>query len=311
MNILITGGAGFIGSHLADTLKGLGHSVYIVDNLATGSKDNILDFVAEGRFFEADIKDFASLLSIFESIHPDIVVHAAASYKDPNNWESDVLTNCLGGAYLAKLCASFKVERVIYFQTSCAYGHSPAELPVKPEHLLNPDNSSYAITKATAEFFLKISGVDYISFRLANCYGPRTKTGPVPNFYKKLVAGETCTVMNTRRDYIYIDDLCAVVVRAINGEGRSGAYHISTGKDYAIADLYQTMSNLLGIQRDAEYKERGDDDTATLLIDPTKTETEFPGWKASTPLEEGLAETIAYYKSNPPDAVYTHLRMKK
>jgi len=309
MKVLITGGAGFIGSHLQDRLIANGDQVAIIDNLATGSEDNLNKSIS--IYKKASIENYFTLEQLCYEFGPDVIIHAAASYKDPDDLESDILTNCLGGANVTRVAKQCSVKRVIYFQTSCAYGHDPAEKPITTECPLNPDTSSYAITKATAEYFLSISGVDYISFRLANCYGPRTKTGPVPNFYKKLVNGENCTVMNTRRDYIYVDDLCAVVLRAVNGEGTKGAYHISTGSDYAIEELYKTMSDILGISKEPIRKERGDDDTYTLLIDPKKTQKDFPGWVANTPLKEGLENTIQYYKECPPQDVFTHLRMKK
>ena len=310
MTVLITGGAGFIGSHLADRLIARGDSVSVVDNMATGHNININSRVTKPVYM-VSIAEYTMLRRIFEEVRPDVVIHAAASYKDPNDWTEDVMTNCLGGANVARLSKEFGVRRVIYFQTSCAYGHNPPETPITTECPINPDTSSYALTKATAEYFLKISGVDYISFRLANCYGERTCTGPIPNFYKKLVAGEVCTVMNTRRDYIYIDDLCAVVMRAIDGEGTKGVYHISTGRDYAIEEIYVAMSRLMGIDQEPIKKEKGPDDTYTLLIDPSKTQRDFPGWIAKTPLEQGLKNTIAYYKTNPPATVFTHLRMPK
>jgi UDP-glucose 4-epimerase len=308
VKILVTGGAGFIGSNLVDRMIKDGHYVYVVDNLSTGSLRNLS---IEANFIEGSISNYQLLKYIFESFTPEVVIHAAASYKDPDDWNEDIITNCIGGATIARLSKEYNVKRLIYFQTSCAYGHEPMEQPITPKCPFIPDTSSYAITKATAEFFIKISGVEYISFRLANCYGPRTKTGPVPNFYKKLVAGEQCTVMNTRRDYIYIDDLCNVVLRAVYGEGTPGAYHISTGSDYAIEELYKTMADILNINKEPSRKEKGADDTYTLLISPEKTKKDFPGWSAETTLREGLEKTINYYKNNPPSDVYTHLRMTK
>ena len=307
MTVLITGGAGFIGSHLADRLIARGDSVSVVDNMATGHKQNVNPKV--DQTWICSIADYPALKNVFMVVRPDIVIHAAASYKDPDDWSEDVLTNCLGGANVARLSKEFGVKRVIYFQTSCAYGHNPPETPITTECPIQPDSSSYALTKTTAEHFLSLCGVDYISFRLANCYGERTCTGPIPNFYKKLVAGEECTVMNTRRDYIYIDDLCAVTIRAIDGEGSKGIYHISTGRDYAIEEIYSAMASILGIDREPIRRERGADDTYTLLIDPSKTHRDFPGWIAKTPLEEGLKNTIEYYKTTPPATVFTHLRM--
>lgn len=310
MKILITGGAGFIGSNLADRLVARGDEVTIVDNLATGSRRNLNAINDKVMFYNTTIADYVSLKGIFEAETPEVVIHAAASYKDPDDWEEDVLTNCLGGANVAKLAKEFKVRRVIYFQTSCAYPHT-SNKPITPETPLEPYINSYAATKATAEYFLQLADIDYIAFRLANVAGKSNLTGPLAAFYKKLSNNETCTVMNTRRDYIYVGDLCKVVIRAVDGEGNKGAYNISTGKDYSIKEIYDGIAKILGITKEPILQERGSDDTFTLLIDPTKTETDFVGWKADTPLQVTLEEAVKYYQENPPEHVYTHLRMKR
>lgn len=314
MNVLITGVAGFIGSHLADRLIARGDVVIGIDNFATGRKDNLHPDV---KFRKGSIDDYDSwsatfpLRDTFEEYRPDVVVHAAASYKDPDDWRGDVLTNCLGGAHVAQLCKEYKVGRTIYFQTSCAYGHIPTESPITPDCLLNPDTSSYAITKTTAERFLKISGVEYLSFRLANAAGARNCTGPIPTFYQRLSAGQPCFVTDTRRDFIDVGDLCRVVLRAVDGEGKCGAYHISTGKDYSIKEIYDIVAKTMGVEKEPELRPKGDDDTYTLLIDPSKTERDFPGWKACTPLEKTIQDAVAWYSTHEIKKTYTHLRMTK
>src|SRR5207244_3821868 len=118
------------------------------------------------------------------SFKPEIVVHAAASYKDPENWKEDVLTNVLGTSNVVKESIKSHVKRVIYFQTSLCYG-KPQTAPITLEHRVNPE-SSYAISKTAAEQYIALSGLDFISFRLANVYGPRNISGPLPTFFKRL-----------------------------------------------------------------------------------------------------------------------------
>jgi UDP-glucose 4-epimerase len=176
---------------------------------------------------------------------------------------------------------------------------------------MQPDSSSYAITKTTCEQFIAFSGVDFISFRLCNAFGPRNFTGPIPSFFKRLSKGEVCTVVNTRRDYIYITDLVSLVMRAINGEGKKGYYHIATGSDNSIGDVYRMVRDIMGIYREPLLKDRGEDDTYTILLDPSKTHQDFPGWSAKTPLSVGIMNTIAWYKEHGIGETYTHLRATK
>jgi UDP-glucose 4-epimerase len=309
MKILITGGAGFIGSHLAEQLIARGDEVAIIDNFATGRKDNIAD---SSVVYEGTIADRSGLRTIFETEKPEVVIHAAASYKDPNLWSEDVNTNCLGGVNVVQLSKEFGVRRIIYFQTSCAFGHSPKETPISVDCPLNPDTSSYAITKTTTEYFLKISGINYVSFRLANCVGRANLTGPIPTFYQRLSQGKKCFVTDTRRDFIDVLDLCKVVLRAVDGEGTKGAYHISTGRDYSIKEIYDTVINEMGIPyEEPELQPKGDDDTYTLLIDPSKTEKDFPGWKCVIPIQETIYRAVEWYKTHKIEQTYTHLRMSK
>jgi UDP-glucose 4-epimerase len=308
MQILITGGAGFIGSHLAEHLSKRGDQVFVIDNLSTGRKTNIDGLNV--RFFYEDISDPRAVQSIFKEVEPEVVVHAAASYKDPENWGSDVSTNCLGTVNVVKSSEEYKIKRLIYFNTSLCYGILPKESPITTSCVLNPTGSSYAISKTVGEQYIRLSSLNYISFRLANCYGERTRTGPIPAFYKKLISEENCVVVNTRRDFIYVRDLCELVIRSINGEGQKGIYHISTGFDYSIEELYLTVCEALGVKKDPIRKERGGDDAPTLLIDPSKTHKDFAGWVAKTSLKEGITKTIDFYKKERPTEIFTHLRLE-
>ncbi len=155
-----------------------------------------------------------------------------------------------------------------------------------------------------------MSGLDWLSFRLANGYGPRNITGPLPTFYSRLTTDKKCFVMDTRRDFIFIDDLVAVVMRAIDGEGDSGAYHISSGGDFSIEELFNATVKALGIEldREVEVRDRNPDDAYTILLDPSETQAQFPGWKADHHLEDGVARTVGYYREFGIEETYTHLR---
>src|SRR5436190_13608747 len=294
MRVLITGCAGFIGSHLCERLADAGHEVLALDNFATARRDTVDALAERAEVVEGSIADPDEVAHVFARTRPELVVHCAASYRDPDDWDEDVRTNALGTAFVVQAARDAGAERLIYFQTALCYGNAPQEQPISLAHPLWPE-SSYAISKTAGERYVALSGLDFVSFRLANVYGPRNLSGPVPTFYQRLAAGKRCFAVDTRRDFLFVEDLLAVVLRAAAGEGRSGYYHVSSGSDVSILELYQAVAVALGSDEPAEERERGPDDAPTILLDPSVTEAEFPGWKASTPLREGVARTIEWY----------------
>ena len=317
-NVLITGGAGFLGSHLAEALIADGNRVLVWDNLLTGKKNNLSKVIDHERFCFQTVDITANTNSIlctlnncrFNKFVPDVAIHAAASYSDPSEWERDSETNATGTARICKLASKWGVKRLIYFQTSLCYGLKPVDYPLTTESAVVPSGTTYAITKTTGEQIIQMCGVPYISFRLANVCGPRNLSGPVPTFYQRITEGKKCFVMKTRRDFIFAKDLVKVVVRAVNGEGEdNNVYHISTGRDYSIQEMYDAVDKAIGKTVEApEVKEAGADDVLTLLIDPSKTQKAFSGWSADTPLEEGVEEAVAWYKRHEVTETYTHLK---
>jgi UDP-glucose 4-epimerase len=308
--VLITGGAGFIGSALADRLLQRGDEVIVVDNFSTGRRDNLQP--QDGlEIVEGSIADREMMQNLFAQANPDIVVHAAASYKDPEAWIEDSETNVVGTSVVVDGCQQTDVDRLIYFQTALCYGLHPDTQPIPIDHELRPLESSYAISKTAAEHYIALSGLDWVSFRLANGYGPRNVTGPLPTFFHRLTNDKSVFVMETRRDFVFVDDLVDVVVRAIDGEGESGPYHVSSGSDVAIAELFDSVVAAIGIELDeqVEVRPRNADDAFTILLDPSKTHEQFPGWTADTPLDEGVARAIAYYREFGIEETYTHLHM--
>jgi len=308
MKVLITGGAGFIGSHLADRLLKRGDEVLVIDNYATGRRDNLTP-QDRLRVVEGTIADRSLVDSIFAGFQPELVIHAAASYKDPEDWEEDAKTNVLGSANIVKAAKSNGVKRLIYFQTALCYGLKPLEQPITLNHPVLPEGSSYAISKTGGEQYVQLGGLDFISFRLANAYGPRNLSGPLPTFYYRLTNDKPCFVMDTRRDFIYIDDLVDCVLRAVDGKGAAGAYHISSGADFSIKELFDATVKALGItmEKPVEVRPRNEDDVFTILLDPSKTNETF-GWETSTPLEQGVAAAIDYYRTHGITQTFTHLK---
>lgn len=310
MRVLITGVAGFIGSHLADRLVEEGHEVVGIDNLLTGRRDNVHPDV---EFHEEDIVEPLALpLAAQFGGRPDAIIHCAASYSDRALWGRDTLTNVLGTVKVCKAAEALNASRIVYFQTALCYGHDPygdlAPWPLDPSQPLNPDNS-YAISKTAAELYIRHSGIPCVSLRLANIYGPRNLSGPIPTFYKRLTENEPCVVTDSRRDFVYIDDLLQVAIPAIEGAGE-GVYHVSSGRDYPISDVFNAVGLALDMEgADVEFVPRPPGDSPSILLDPTLTEREF-GWKASTPLDEGIAAAVDWYQANGVDRTFTHLSLK-
>jgi UDP-glucose 4-epimerase len=308
VKVLITGGAGFIGSHLADRLLDEDHEVLVIDNYATGRRDNLTER-AGLEIVEDTIEDPDVVMEAFERFRPDFVVHAAASYKDPEAWGADVLTNALGTVHVVRAAQATGVQRLLYFQTALCYGTTPNEQPVTLDHPIRPD-SSYGISKTAGELYIELSGLDFLSFRLANAYGPRNISGPLPTFYHRLTEGKGVFVMDTRRDFIYVDDLIDVVMLALDGKGQ-GKYHVSSGSDYSIKELFDATTKALDVQLDeeVEVRPRGEDDAYTILLDPSRTHEDFDGWSISTPLETGVARAIDYYRERGIEETFTHLKV--
>jgi UDP-glucose 4-epimerase len=308
MKVLITGGSGFIGSHITERLLDRGDQVLVIDNYATGRRDNLKSH-PNLKIIEGTIADPALVDAAFAEFQPDKVVHAAASYKDPANWSEDARTNVVGTSLVVLAAERSKVKRFIYFQTALCYGLHPLEQPITLNHPILPEGSSYAISKTAGEHYISLSSLEFLSFRLANAYGPRNLSGPLPTFFARLTAGNKCFVMNTRRDFIFVNDLVEVVIKALDGMGSKGYYHISSGSDYSIEELYNHAVSALGLNQaePVEVRERNPDDVFSILLDPSKTNKDF-NWKVTTPLKEGVQRAITYYKDFGISQTFTHLK---
>ena len=249
MKVFVTGGAGQVGSTVIDMLAQRGDEVLAIDNFTTGRRDNLVPN-AKVKLIEDTIVDGPLVDQLFEDFKPDVVVHTAASYKDPEDWGADAMVNAGGTANIAKACKIHKVRRLIYFQTALCYGTKPTQQPITLDHSINPVNSSYAISKTAGEHYVQYSGTDWVTFRLANVIGPRNVSGPLPIFYQRLSEGKRCFVTPARRDFCFAGDLAKTVVDAINGKGH-GTYHFSSGKDVSIRELYDCGGRSHAAQRPA------------------------------------------------------------
>ena len=309
MRVLITGGLGQIGSHVAELCLKRGDTVLAIDNLETGRKEHLSEQDGLEIVFES-IADRDAMETVFERFKPDAVVHTAASYKDPTDWFSDTMTNCVGGANIVDLSLNHEVKRFVYFQTALCYGLKPEENPITLSHARSPQGSSYAISKTTNELYLELSGLDYVTFRLANVVGPRNVAGPLPIFYQRLKDEKPCFVTEARRDFVYVGDLAKAVVKACDGVGK-GAYHFSSGTDVAIIELFDEVAKAMGFNArpEVEIKPLGEDDVFSILLDPSRTFEDF-GDIEFTPLSQTVSEAINYYKEHGTLGEYTHLKLE-
>ena len=308
MKTLITGGLGQIGSHIAEMMLDRGDQVLVIDNLATGRKEHLVEH-ENLKVIIGSIADSKLINQLFEDFKPDAVVHTAASYKDPNDWYNDSLTNCVGGSNIVQASINHAVSRFIYFQTSLCYGLKPLEQPITLSHPKFPASTSYAITKTANEDFLEISGLDFVTFRPANVMRPRIVAGPLPIFYQRLRDKKKCFVTKSRRDFVFVKDLAKVALMACDGVGK-GAYHFSSGSDVAIQELYDAVVKAMGLSDSPkpEIKELGEDDVVSILLDPSRTFQDF-GEIQFTPIEETVDQAISYFKEHGTLGEYTHLNL--
>jgi len=306
MKVLITGGLGQIGSHIAEMLLERGDEVLVIDNLATGRREHLADHPNLQVIIDT-IADKELVDSTFDSFKPEAVVHTAASYKDPDDWYNDTLTNCVGGSNIVDASKKYGVKRFVYFQTALCYGIKPTENPVTLNHPRNPGSSSYAITKTTNEYYIELSGLDFVTFRLANVIGPRNVAGALPIFFQRLKDGKQCFVTEARRDFVFVKDLAKVVLKALDGVGH-GAYHFSSGSDVAIQELYNAVATAMSSDSKADVRPLGEDDAFSILLDPTKTYEDF-GDIEFTPLQTTVSEAIEYFQEHGTLGEYTHLRL--
>ena len=310
MKVMITGGCGQVGSHVAELLLDRGDDVLAIDNFATGRPEHLVahDHL---RLVEGTIADRVLVDELVADFKPDVLIHTAAAYKDPDDWYNDTLTNCVGGANMIRAAKEQNVGRFIYFQTALCYGLKPLHQPITLDHPKFPANSSYAISKTTTEDYLEISGLDYVTFRLANVIGPRNVSGPLPIFYQRLSEGKRCFVTTARRDFVFVKDLARTVLKAADGAG-SGAYHFSSGTDIAIKELYDAVVSGMQIPDypEPEIRELGSDDAPSILLDPARTFADF-GTVEFTPLSETVRAAVEYYGAFGVHGGYTHLKVEE
>lgn len=306
MRILITGGAGCLGSNLIEHWLPKGHEILVVDNFATGKREVVPDGVSGLTVVEGSVSDASLINKLFADFNPEIVIHSAAAYKDPNDWVEDATTNVIGSTIVARAARDAGVKRLINFQTALCYGR-PQQLPIPVSHPTAPF-TSYGITKTAGEQFMLLSGVPTLSLRIANVTGPRLAIGPIPTFYKRLKAGQGCFCSDTGRDFLDMKDFLDFMDVAIHLDAPTGVFNISSGEAHSIKEIFDLVSDYLELGRiDVPIVPAETDDVPVVSLDPTETFKAF-GWRAHVAFAETVNKQLAWYDKYGISDVYSHLK---
>jgi UDP-glucose 4-epimerase len=303
MKILVTGGAGFIGSHVADTFINAGHDVSVIDNLSTGNEKNLNQ---KAKFFKADICD-RSISKIFEKEKFDIVNHHAAqmdvrySVKDP---AFDANTNILGTINLLQNSVQNGVKRFMFASTGGAVYGEQEYFPADEKHSTHP-LSPYGISKLSVEhylYFYKIQfNLNYTILRYANIYGPRQnpkgEAGVIAIFASKFLKGEQPVINgdgNQTRDYVFVGDVAKanLLTHKIN---KSETYNIGTGKETTVVQLFTMLKEITGKNVPEKHAPAAPGEQLRSVITSDKIYNDLK-WRPSIALSEGLKQTVDFFK---------------
>ena len=302
MRILVTGGAGFIGSHVAEQLLVRGHEVTIVDNLSSGKREN----VPEGaRFYEADVR--SGCKEVFKDFEPEALCHQAAqmdvrrSVREPD-FDADV--NVLGTLRLLQNCVEYDVDRVVFASSGGAIYGEQLGFPATEEHPQYPI-SPYGVSKLAGErylhFFSVEHGISYAALRYANVYGPRQdphgEAGVVAIFCGNLAENRASKINGTgeqTRDYVYVKDVAGANVLALENEVPSGAYNVGTGVETSVNELHELLRKISGKDVTPAHGTAKPGEQLRSSVDPALA-NQVLGWRPEVGLAAGLEQTYRFF----------------
>lgn len=310
MRCLVTGAAGFLGSHLVDRLLADGHEIEGVDDLSTGGLANLADARAGGQgrfsFHRMDIRA-PDLVELLRRRQPEVVFHlgaqpsVAVSVAQPRH---DAEVNVIGTINVAQAAVATGIRKVVFASSGGTIYGPTDDVPVKESHPQRP-MSPYGVAKKAAgdylHYFREVQGLEYTALAPANIYGPRQdphgEAGVVAIFAVKLIAGERPTIHGDgeqTRDFVFVDDAVDAFARAAN-KADGLLVNIGTGEETTVQRLYDSMARLVGFTEPAHYGAPRTGDVRRSALDPGRAEIHL-GWKAWTPLEEGLRRTIDWIR---------------
>ena len=305
VRMLITGGAGCLGSNLIEQWLPVGHQITVIDNFATGKRE-VVPPMPGLEVVEGSVADEALVYAVFSRHRPEVVVHAAASYRNPDDWAEDIHTNILGSAHVARAACAFGVSRLVNFQTALCYGR-PRSLPIPVDHPTAPF-TSYGITKTAGEQFMLQSEVPTLSLRLANVTGPRLAIGPIPTFYKRLKQGAPCFCSDSSRDFLDMTDFLAFMDLAIRRDAPTGIFNVSSGEARSISEVFRTVAEHVGCpSAEAPLRPIAADDVSVMALDPAETEQAF-GWRSRIGFRETVRRQLEWYDRYGVSDVHSHLK---
>ncbi len=305
MKLLITGGAGCLGSNLIERYLPQGNEILVIDNFATGRRE-VVPTVPGLTVVEGTVADEAAVRHAFESFAPTHVIHSAAAYKDPANWREDTATNVIGTINVVEAAKRAGVKRFVNFQTALCYGR-PERVPIPVDHPTRPI-TSYGISKTAGEHYVTLSGLPYVSLRLANIAGPRLAIGPIPTFYKRLKAGQKCFCTDAVRDFLDMSDFFAIMDLVLRDDAPSGVFNVSTGVGASIKDVFDEVAGYLGVElrEPVPVVAPGADDVPAVVLDPSRTRAAL-GWEAKVGFAETIRRMLQWYDAHGVSEIYSHL----
>lgn len=304
MRVLVTGGGGFVGSHVVDRLVADGHAVQVVDNLSAGRTDLVNP---AATLHVCDIRS-ARLGAVFEAARPEVVVHVAAQAAVPRSVVDplfDASVNVLGTIAVLEASRRAGVGRVVYTSTGgAAYGDTDV-LPTPEDHPTRA-SSPYGVSKTAGERYLEcwagLTGGSTLVVRLANVYGPRQnpggEAGVVAIFAHRLLAGEPCVINGDgkqTRDYVYVADVADAVSRALARPAATGVANIGTGVETTVNEVYERLARAAGVDRPPRHGPARPGEQRRSVLDASRART-LLGWAPSTSLDDGLARTLRYFE---------------
>lgn len=303
MKIVVTGGAGFIGSHIVDAYIAKGHEVFVIDDLSTGNRKNLNP---KAEFHHLDLLDPA-LPELLSRLSPDVVNHHAAQMdlrRSVNDPVFDAKVNILGFLHLLEGCKGSKVKKVIFASSGGAIYGEQEIFPASEDHPKKPA-SPYGLSKLAGEQYLAYYqmtfGIPYIALRYSNVYGPRQNSlgeaGVVAIFIQRLLEGEAPTINGDgkqTRDYVYIGDVVAANLLALESP-YTGALNIGTGNETDVLSIFQLLCQKMGSQVAAVHGAAKTGEQRRSSLDSSRAREKL-GWSPRTTLGQGLEKTIEYYR---------------
>jgi len=308
MKAMVTGGAGFIGSHLVDRLVDEGWEVLVVDDLSVGRIANLADARARGRvqFHQVDIRDEA-FVTVTERFRPEVIFHFAAQASVPVSARDplfDASVNILGTINVLEAARQVEAIRVVAASSGGAIYGGDVKLPVKESYTKHPD-SPYGISKKVVEdyfrYYRNTTGVDYVLAAFSNVYGPRQdplgEAGVVSIFSNLMLQGKRPVIFgdgDQTRDYVFVTDVVDACVRA-GGVGGGRLLNIGTGVETSVIELFRLLVNIIGFDKNPVFGDPRPGDIARSVVDATAA-FKYLGWRAWTPLEQGLRQTVESFR---------------